>query len=198
VTHVATPPAARRGRPRDAGIDAAIIEATVAELVERGFLGLSIEAVAARAGVAKTTLYRRWSSTAELGLDALRSFADDGAQPPPGSVRDQLVWLIDGMRRTWGDPQYGAIMRRVSADGTTRPDIYCETRDRLIKPHRRRLAIVLRRGVDEGLIHPDADLAWVRSVLVAPVIAATLTLKERVTRAQVEATVDTVLRGLAP
>lgn len=197
MTAVAAP-TTRRGRPRDAAIDAAILDATVAELVERGFVGLSMEAVAARAGVAKTTIYRRWANTAELGLDALRSFEDDAVEPPPGSVRDQLVWLLDLMRRKWGNPEYGAIMRRVAADGTAQPDLYRECRDRLIMPHRRRLAAVLRRGVEDGTIRPDADLAWVRSLLVAPIIAATLTLKERVSRAQLESNIDTVLRGLAP
>jgi AcrR family transcriptional regulator len=191
-------PAVRRGRPRDAAIDTAILDATVTELVERGFVALSMEAVAARAGVAKTTIYRRWPNTAELGLDALRSFEEDALEPPPGSVRDQLVWLLDGMRRKWGNPEYGAIMRRVAADGTAQPDLYRECRDRLITPHRRRLAAVLRRGVEQGLIRSDAELSWVRSLLVAPIMAATLTLKDRVSRAQLEANVDTVLRGLAP
>jgi hypothetical protein len=57
---------------------------------------------------------------------------------------------------------------------------------------------VLRRGVDEGLIRPDADLEWIRQMLTSPIMAATLTFKERVTKAQVETTIDTVLRGVAP
>jgi hypothetical protein len=52
--------------------------------------------------------------------------------------------------------------------------------------------------VTEGLIRPDVDLGWVRQALGAPIMAAVLTHKERVTRAQVEFTLDTVLRGLAP
>jgi AcrR family transcriptional regulator len=188
----------RPGRPRSEVIDAAIREATIDELIERGFLGLSMEAVAARAGVAKTTLYRRWPGTQELALDAMRAFDIDAGVPPDGSTRDALLYLLERMRRTWSDPRYGALMRRVAADGTAQPEVYRQCRDRLIAPRIRVMEDVLRRAVDEGLIRPDVDLRWVRQLLGAPVIAAVLTLKERVTRAQLEFTLDTVLRGLAP
>jgi AcrR family transcriptional regulator len=188
----------RPGRPRSEVIDAAIREATIDELIERGFLGLSMEAVAARAGVAKTTLYRRWPGTQELALDAMRSFDVDTDVPPDGSARDALLYLLERMRRTWSDPRYGALMRRVAADGTVQPEVYRQCRDRIIAPRVRVMDEVLRRAVDEGLISPDVDLGWVRQALGAPVIAAVLTFRDRVTRAQLEFTLDTVLRGLAP
>ena len=62
------PPAARRGRPRDPAVDAAILDAAIEEIVERGMGGLSMESVALRAGVAKTTVYRRWAGTGDLAL----------------------------------------------------------------------------------------------------------------------------------
>jgi AcrR family transcriptional regulator len=188
----------RPGRPRSEVIDAAIREATIDELIERGFLGLSMEAVAARAGVAKTTLYRRWPNTQELAIDAMHSFDVDADAPPDGSARDALLFLLERMRRTWSDPRYGALMRRVAADGTAQPEVYRQCRDRLIAPRVRIMLDVLNRAVDEGLIRDDADLGWVRQALCAPIMAAVLTHKERVTRAQVEFTLDTVLRGLAP
>ena len=190
--------ARRPGRPRSEVVDAAIRAATIEELIERGFRALSMEAIAARAGVAKTTLYRRWPGTQELALDAMRSFDVDADAPPDGSARDALLFLLDRMRRTWSDPRYGALMRRAAADGTQQPEVYRQCRDRLIAPRVRAMDDVLRRAVDEGLISPDVDLGWVRQLLAAPIMAAVLTHKERVTRAQVEFTLDTVLRGLAP
>lgn len=189
---------ARRGRPRDRAIDAAIIESTVEELIERGFVGLSMEAVAARAGVAKTTLYRRWPNTTELAVEALRSFDSGASEPPPGSVRDQLVWLVNQMRRKWSDPRYSAIMRRVTGDGVAHPQTYQSARDRLVTPYLQIMHAVLQRGVDEGLIRDDVDITWIRQMMTSPIMAGTLTFKDRITRAQVTATVDTVLRGLAP
>jgi AcrR family transcriptional regulator len=198
MTAPAPSPAARRGRPRSEAIDEAILAATVEEIIARGFLGLSVEAVAARAGVAKTTLYRRWPGTHELALAAMRRFETDVRNPPAGTVRDQLLWLLEAMRRKWNDPQYSAMMRRVTGDGVAQPETYKQARDRLIGPQLQAMHRVLQRGVDEGLIRPDLDLSWVRQMMTAPITAATLTLKERVSRAQVEATVDTVLRGAAP
>ena len=189
---------ARRGRPRDESVDTAILAATVEELGARGFAGLSIEAVAARAGVAKTTIYRRWANATDLALDAMRTFEQDVRAAPEGSVRDQLVWLVDGMRRKWNDPKYRAIMRRVTGDGVANPEAYRQARGKLISPHLEALHAVLRRGVNEGLIRPDLDLAWIRQMMTAPIMTATLTFKERVSKAQIEATVDVVLRGAAP
>jgi AcrR family transcriptional regulator len=157
-----------------------------------------MEAVAARAGIAKTTLYRRWPSTKELAIAAMCSFQQIAEEPPAGSVRDQLVSLIDAMRRKWNDPRYAAIMRRITGDAVANPEAYKQGRDRIVAPHLRLLEAVLRRAVDEGVIRSDVDLTWVRQMLTSPIMAATLTLRERVTRAQIETTVDTVLRGVAP
>jgi AcrR family transcriptional regulator len=192
--------AARKpGRPRDEAIDAAILDATIDELIERGFLGLTMEAIAARAGVAKTTLYRRWPGTDELALEAMRSFTPRGVlDAPDASARDTLMFLLDGMRRTWADPRYGALMRRVAADGTGREALYRHFREKLIGPHVQRMTQALQRAVDEGLIRPDVDLAWVRQLMVSPIMAAALTHKDRVSRAQLEFALDTVLAGLRP
>jgi AcrR family transcriptional regulator len=194
-----SPASARKaGRPRRGEIDSAILQATVDELIERGFLAASMESIAQRAGIAKTTLYRRWPNTSELTLEAMRAFEPDNGQDPHGSVRDQIVWLVDVMRLKWGDPRYAAMMRRVAADGSVQPQMYRQARDRLIGPHVQRLNTVLMQGVDEGLIRGDIDIDWIRQLLIAPVMAAAMTLRGMLSRAQVEASVDTVLRGLDP
>jgi AcrR family transcriptional regulator len=193
---VATP--ARRGRPRNALIDAAIMDATVDELIEHGSFNLSMEAIAARAGVAKTTLYRRWPDSHELALEAFRSFESVVLDPPDASPRDQLLWLVERMRRKWNDPRYAAMMRRAAVDGTAQPELYRVSSDRLIAPHRTAMNVVIGRAIDQGLIRPGVDVNWVRQMLVSPIMASALTLKGRVTAAQVATTVDTVLRGLAP
>lgn len=187
------------GRPRDEAADAAILEAAIDELADKGFHAASIEGIAARAGVAKTTIYRRWPGSDGLFLDALRSrFHSDNPEPPDGSVRDQLLALLEGMRRNWSDPRYAAIMRRVAADGTNKPEVYRHCRDQLIAPHIAALHRVLRRGQDEGLIRDDVDVEFARTLFTSPIIAAAMTLRPRVTRHQVEVIVDTVLAGLRP
>jgi AcrR family transcriptional regulator len=188
----------RRGRPRSEAIDNAIIQATIDELIERGFVSLSMEAIAARAGVAKTTLYRRWPSANELAIEAMRAFEGPVTTPPSGSARDELLWYLEGMRRKWDDPRYAAIMRRASADGTVQPEVYKRCRERLIAPHIKRMNAALRRAMGEGVIRDDIDVRWVRQMMVSPILAAALTHKDRLSVAQVETTLDVVLRGLAP
>jgi AcrR family transcriptional regulator len=186
------------GRPRSESIDAAIMQATIDELIDRGFLAASMESIAARAGVAKTTLYRRWPNTTDLAIAAMRSFEADIVDVPPGSVRDNLVWLIKTMAGKWGDPRYAAMMRRVAADGTVQPQLYRDARDRLIGPHIERMNAVLSRGITEGMIRADVNVEWLRQLLVSPIMAAALTLRERVPNTEIERTVDTILRGVAP
>ena len=89
-------------------------------------------------------------------------------------------------------------MRQLSADGSRNPELYRAFRDRLVAPRQEAVFAVLRRGVQDGQIRPDVDLTWVIDLLVAPVLVAVLTHRPHVSRAQLEFTVDTVLRGIAP
>ena len=82
------------GRPRSAQAHKAIIDATLELLAEEGFQGLSIEAVAARAGVGKTTIYRRWSSKDELVMEAIRHLQIDVPVIDTGNFRNDLVALL--------------------------------------------------------------------------------------------------------
>ncbi|MBE7187474.1 TetR/AcrR family transcriptional regulator [Jatrophihabitans endophyticus] len=194
----APPTAARRGRPRDESLDAEILDATVDELIDHGLSGLTIEGVAQRAGVAKTTVYRRWSDAADLAMCAARRIKFEAVDPPDGTVRDQLVWLLGALRAQWGDPRWAAVMRRVAADGTTHPGLYDEHRARLVAPHIEVMREVLRRGVRDGTIRPDLDLEWLRLMLVGPVVASAMTLRPGIDDEQAAAMVDVVLRGAAP
>src|SRR5260370_10613411 len=82
------------GRPRSAQAHKAIIDATLELLAEEGFQGLSIEEVAARAGVGKTTIYRRWPSKDELVMEAIRQVQIDVPAIDIGNFRNDLAALI--------------------------------------------------------------------------------------------------------
>jgi len=188
----------RRGRPRSESIDTAILEAAIEELIAHGLVGLQMEAVAARAGVAKTTVYRRWPATSDLALAAVRYIKPLPVDPPEGTVREQLLWLLQRMRAQWGEPRYAALMRRIAADANTAPDLYRDGRTRLIGPHIEVMHRVLERAVADGLVAPDADLELLRMMMTSPITASALTLAPYPSAAQVERAVDTVLRGAAP
>jgi AcrR family transcriptional regulator len=185
------------GRPRDVQVDAAVLEAALDLLIELGYNGTSMEAVAARAGVAKSTVYRRWPAKDDLIVDALARIKGEIVVPPPGSVRTQLIFLLDQMRAHWNDRRQVRLMQRLTADGIERPERYREIRKRVMLPRRTVIRDCLQRGVDSGDLDPAADLNWAVDLLVAPVIAAGLTHQPRFGAAQAEFVVDTVLRGLA-
>lgn len=187
----------RRGRPRDAAADGAILDATVDLLAEQGFLALTIEAVAARAGVAKTTVYRRWPTKDDLLVDAVGCIKGPPVDPPGESVRDDLLWLMTRMRDGWFKGRFGRLMARLAADGLEHPELYREGRKRYVAPRHAVLQRVIRRGVDEGSIRADVDPEWVIAMLTSPTIAAAFTHQDAPSNRQLEFVVDTVLRGVA-
>jgi AcrR family transcriptional regulator len=184
------------GRPRDVQVDADILEAALDLLIDLGYNGTSMEAVAARAGVAKTTVYRRWPTKDDLIVDALARIKGEIVRPPPGPIRTQLVFLLEQMRNHWNDRRQVRLMQRLTADGIERPERYREIRARVMLPRRNVIRDCLQGGVDAGDLDPAADLNWAVDLLVAPVIAAGLTHQARFSAAKVEFVVDTVLRGL--
>jgi AcrR family transcriptional regulator len=193
-----TESARRLGRPRSEQAEQAILDATMELMAAHGFRALTIEAVAARAGVAKTTVYRRWGGKDELVLDVLSRLKGPVASPAGQGVRDDLVLLLDRVRQQWISGPHGRLMQQLSAEGLEQPDLYRQFRERLIAPRHAVLLSVLQAGVDQGLIRVDLELRWVLDLLVAPIVAAAFTHQGPLTRRQVEFNVDTVLAGLAP
>jgi AcrR family transcriptional regulator len=191
-------PSRKRGRPRNEQAEAAILDAALGVLADHGYAGLTVEAVAARAGVAKTTVYRRWPGKGELLVDALTTVKHSAGDLPGGSVADDLKWLMERMRRAWTSGDHGKIMRRLSAEGNDQPELYRMFCDRVVAPRRALVRSILQRGVDEGVIRDDVDLDDVIDMLSAPTIVSVMTLREKITRRQVEFVIDTVLAGIAP
>jgi AcrR family transcriptional regulator len=193
-------PAAERGpgRPRREDVDERILDATIDELEEHGYRAVSIEAVAARAGVAKTTVYRRWPSKDELVFDAISKLKGPIPQVPGKGLREDLMYLMERMRRNWVNSRHGRVMRQLSAEGSRNPELYQAFRDRLVAPRQAAIFAVLRKGIEDGEIRADVDLQWVNDLLVAPVMVAVLTHRPHVSRAQLEFTIDSILRGITP
>jgi AcrR family transcriptional regulator len=117
-----------RGRPRDAGRDTAIIDATMCVLTELGYEQMSVEAVAARAEVAKTTIYRRYPSKAALVMAAVERRA--AAIPPTvksGDLRERLLVVVTWLAGEISGQQAGLLGALFSAMRTD-PDLAAEMR----------------------------------------------------------------------
>jgi AcrR family transcriptional regulator len=110
------PPAARGGRPRDPSRDGAIRAAILTVLADAGYAGLTMDAVAAEAGVGKATIYRRWRTKSDLVADAVRSLdAAPDATPDTGSLEEDLRILLHGLVATVNGPLGAATLSLLSA-----------------------------------------------------------------------------------
>jgi AcrR family transcriptional regulator len=187
------------GRPRDARCDQAIIQATLDMLAEGGIAGLSMEAVASRAGVGKATIYRRWSSKETLVVDALATLSgsDEVDAPDTGVLRDDLIAWVDSARRKSWNTQWGRILPRMLAEKDTHPEAMSLYWQRVIRPRRERVEEMLRRGMESGELREDLDVDFVADILLGPVTYRQLVRHARaVSPEQVVQVVDLVLEGI--
>ncbi len=151
----------RVGRPRDPSRDEAILDAAIDELVDRGYAGLSIEGVAARAGVGKATIYRRYTNKAELVVDAVRQRACiDDVLPDTGDVRADLTSMMDSIIQRLRGPD-GAVLLAFHGERLRHPDLAVAFDQSVIGQKRRHIRDLLRSAVDRGDIPADIDLELV-------------------------------------
>jgi AcrR family transcriptional regulator len=149
---------ARRGRPRSEEADRAILRAATELLAERGLHGLSIEEVASRAGVAKTTIYRRWNSRGTLALDAfLAEFKALQPLPDTGILRDDLLAALRAWVRAVTRTSAGRILAGLIAEAQHDPELADAWRARVVEPLRAQHRIMLRRPIDRGQLSADTD-----------------------------------------
>ena len=149
----------RGGRPRSERADHAIIEATLDLLTaEGGVDAVSIEAVAARAGVGKTTIYRRWPGKEALIVDALAAIKAQPPEPAGRSLREDLIAQLDAKRIDTLDPRLGCLFWVVQSSAEKYPELARLYAERIVEPRRNKILEVLRRGIDSGELRPDIDL----------------------------------------
>ena len=135
-----------RGRPLDPEIDDAIVRAAAAVLVEHGIQRMTVPGVAAAAGVAKTTVYRRYATPVELALAAIARMNAAAPDPDTGSARADLVQLLEDARQRI-DP---TVTATVLVEAQTHPEVLEAARQQMIVPAVERFRRVLRRGVERG------------------------------------------------
>lgn len=188
----------RKGRPRDERIDEDITAAALELLSTEGFDRFSVEAVAARAGVAKTTVYRRFPTRNDLIVGALLRLNDELPPPPAaGPVRERLIGVLNGIRRRTTESVRGRILMQVVSEGLRDPALADLVHHRVLAPRRQALRDVIADGIASGELRADVEVDTVVPVLVGPMLYLGMWSGAAATKAvTVEAVVDLVLTGL--
>src|SRR5579863_6515487 len=167
----ATAPVRRPGRPRSEAAEQAIIEATLDVFAEQGFEGVCVELVAARAGVGKATIYRRWPNKEELLLAALGSLKSPYPEPEGGSVRDDLLAIVEVMCADKADPRKARRYALLLGEGEKYPRLMARYKETVVEPRREAMRAVIRRGVEAGELRPETDVEIAMLQLTGAIMA---------------------------
>ncbi len=164
-----------RGRPRNPEADRAILQATIELLSELGYSAMSIEGVASRSGVAKTTIYRRFDTKLELVLTAMnRTLAVDEV-PDTGSLRGDIKALItggSGMLILSG--RGAAIVGTLLVEREKNPELLEPFRRLIYEPRQRQIRVILERARERGEIDGGVDPNFIAASMFGSVVAAAL------------------------
>src|SRR4051812_24364664 len=182
----------------DPGRRAVILDATRDLLVEGGVQNLTIEGVAARAGVAKPTIYRRWRSKDELAFAVLLELVDLLAVPDVGDTRVELVYLVESVIRVLSTTLMGAVMQGLACDLGSDPELQSAFREQVVDARVGELRRIVARGVARGDVRADADADLMYELLLGPVYFRLLLSGGPLEEALAKRLVDAVLPGFAP
>jgi AcrR family transcriptional regulator len=186
----------KRGRPRSERADQAILSAALDLFAECGPEALSIEQVAARAGVGKATIYRRWRGKEDMLLDAIGSLGSQLPVPQGRSVRADLIALLDAIGREAADPRRARLFALLQGEGARYPRLMAAYVETVLRPRRDVVAAVLRRGVATGELRENTDIEAATFLLNGAVLAS-MSGQEHADSRHVRRVVEELLRGLA-
>jgi AcrR family transcriptional regulator len=198
----AHPPEAERehrrpGRPRSEQADRAIMTAALELFAESGPAGLCIEQVAARAGVGKATIYRRWSGKEDMLLDGLPLLASALPVPQGKSVRADLIALLDACCKEAADPRRRRLIALLQGEGLQYPRLKAKYLETIIQPRREAFRAVLRRGVATGELRENTDIEAAMYLLNGAVVAGVSGMHaDLVDSRYARRVVEELLRGL--
>ncbi|MFG6202080.1 TetR/AcrR family transcriptional regulator [Nonomuraea sp. JJY05] len=184
----------RHGRPRDPENDAAILEAALDLLIERGAAGTSIEAVAQRAGVAKLTVYRRWRTKDDLLMAALEHARAPGMDAAPAG--QSIDELISSIAELLSRPRFRALMARVIGASVDYPKLVTAYTERYLQPRLNALAQIAQQAIDAGHLPADTDPSVIRDILASSIGSVLLQHAEDVTAVQIEHRLRILLRHI--
>ncbi|MGW2571877.1 TetR/AcrR family transcriptional regulator [Streptomyces sp. NPDC001537] len=154
-----TPATRASGRPRSAEADAAILAATREALVELGWSKLTLGDVATRAGVAKTTLYRRWAGKNELVVDAVAELFDELVLPDRGTLAADIEGVVLQFAAILARPEAKSGLMAVVAESTRDDALRERIRSSIVERQKRLVLEGRARAQTRGELPPETDPA---------------------------------------
>jgi AcrR family transcriptional regulator len=187
-----------RGRPRSERARLAILAAAAELLLDRGLAAVSMDAVAAQAGVSKATIYRWWPTKETLALDALYTewAAAQPSEVDTGSLRGDLLSLLSPWARVASSRPYGRVIAALLSEAQTDPAYAAEYRQRVVQPRRDQARAILARAVERGEIPSSTKTEVAIDLLYGPLYHRLLHGHAPLDDQFVEDVVDTALAGI--
>jgi len=188
----------RQGRPRSEARRAAILAAAGELMLEGGLQAATMEAIAARAGVGKATIYKWWPSRAAVALEGFMvSAADSWSLPEDATAPEALQVLVTSAVRLFAGTLTGQLMRSLAADAQSQPEIARALREQWFGPRRAVTAEIIRKGIDKGELRADLDLAVTLDLIFAPIYYRLLFGHEPLDEEFAAREIEHVLHGIA-
>ena len=184
-----------RGRPRSETVDRAILDTARQLLINEGYANFRLEHVAARAGVAKATLYRRWHSKESLALGVLMELvAPHLPVAETGDTRQELIASIQNPINALTRTPFGPVVRALLSQISINPALGDPFRAAVVRARRQEVTRVIERGIARGDLRADSDVSIATELLVGPVYFR-LVFGGELDDEFAVALVDTLLRG---
>ncbi|MFK3728647.1 TetR/AcrR family transcriptional regulator [Streptomyces sp. NPDC088090] len=183
------------GRPRDERMTGAVLDAVVELVAERGMGELTMAAVAARAGVSKPAIYRRWPTKQDLVIAAAEARVGVLTVPDLGSFRDELRELLTARLRQYRAPGVDRLLAGVigsAAEAGAERSAYGAYAGRVTGETRR----ILERGIVRGDVRPDTDVAATATLVAGSLLFRMLAEQDAPDTGLVDAVVDMVARAV--
>lgn len=188
----------RVGRPRSEHSRQAILAAAGELMLEGGLAAATVDAIAARAGVGKATIYKWWPSRAAVALEGLMVAASSSWEVPEGaSAMEALTEHMRAVTHLFTETPAGALMRSLAADAQSQPEIADALRQQWLGPRRAVSMEILRAGMRSGELREGLDLEATVDLLYAPVYYRLLFGHAPLDQAAIEPLVELVRRAIA-
>jgi AcrR family transcriptional regulator len=190
MTQLVTRPA-RRARS-----DQAILAATRELLEQHGVRGLTIEGVAERSGVAKTTIYRRYRDRDELALAVLIEDTESFRTPPDlGDTRKELLAFV---KEATEIILRGSVIQGIASEVATNPELGQAYRERIIDVRLAEVGEIVARAIERGDLRPDTDVRVAHELLIGPLMYRLIFSGRPLNRRHAAQVVDAVMAAYAP